>query len=62
MIKYFINYYSGSDMLMRWLSLFLAYQHLNSGTNLREWEDQSWLKVQAVPVFRFDWCKMPTTG
>jgi hypothetical protein len=28
---------------MRWLNLFLA-------------EDQSWFKVQAVPVFRFDWC------
>jgi hypothetical protein len=24
------------------------------GTNLRECEDQSWFKVQAVPVFRFD--------
>jgi hypothetical protein len=37
---------------MRWLSLFLACQHLNWGTNLRECEDQSWFKV------RFDWCKM----
>jgi hypothetical protein len=36
---------------MRWLSLFLACQHLNSGTNVRECEDQSWFKVQAVPVF-----------
>jgi hypothetical protein len=43
---------------MRWLSLFLACQHLNSGTNLRECEDQIWFKVQAVPVFRFDWRKM----
>jgi hypothetical protein len=39
---------------MIWLSLFLACQHLNSGTNLRECEDQSWFKVQAVPEFRFD--------
>jgi hypothetical protein len=29
-------------------------QHLNSGTNLRECEDQSWFNAQAVPVFRFD--------
>jgi hypothetical protein len=43
---------------MRWMSLFLACQHLNYGTNLREWDDQSWFKVQAVPVFRIDWCKM----
>jgi hypothetical protein len=43
---------------MRWLSLFLACQHLSSGTNLRECEDQSWFKVQAVPVFPFDSCKM----
>jgi hypothetical protein len=43
---------------MRSLSLFLACLHLNSGTNLRECEDQSWFKVQAVPVFRFDWRKM----
>jgi hypothetical protein len=42
---------------MRWLSLFLARQHLNSETNLRECEDQSWFKVQAVPVFSFDWYK-----
>jgi hypothetical protein len=33
-------------------------QRLNSGTNLRECEDQSRFKVQAVPVFRFDRCKM----
>jgi hypothetical protein len=43
---------------MRWLSLFLACQLLNSVTNLRECEDQSWFNVQAVPVFRFDWCKV----
>jgi hypothetical protein len=28
--------------------------HLNSGTKLRECEDQSWFEVQAVAVFRFD--------
>jgi hypothetical protein len=33
------------------LSLFLEYQQLNSGTN------QSWFKLQAVLVFRSDWCK-----
>jgi hypothetical protein len=43
---------------MRWFSLFLACQHLNSGTNLRECEDQSWFKVQTVPVFHFDPCKV----
>jgi hypothetical protein len=43
---------------MRWLSLFLACQHLSSGTNLRECKDQSWFKVPAVPVFRFNLCKM----
>jgi hypothetical protein len=32
---------------------FLAWQHLNSGTNFRERKVQSWFKVQAVPVFRF---------
>jgi hypothetical protein len=37
--------------------LVSANQHLNSGTNLRECEDQSWFKVQAFPVFRSDWCK-----
>jgi hypothetical protein len=47
-----------SDLLLRWLSLLLAYQRLNSGANLRECEDQSWFKIQAVPVFRFDLCKM----
>jgi hypothetical protein len=34
--------------------LFLACQHLNSRTNLSEYDDQSWFKVHAVPVFRFD--------
>jgi hypothetical protein len=34
--------------------LFLARQHLSSGTNIREWEDQSWFKVQAVAVFGFE--------
>jgi hypothetical protein len=29
---------------MRWLSLFLACQHLNSGMNLRECTDQSWFQ------------------
>jgi hypothetical protein len=43
---------------MRWLSLFLACQHLNSGTNLHECENQSRFKVQAVPVFRFHCCKI----
>jgi hypothetical protein len=27
-------------------------------TNLRECADQSWFKVQEVPMFRFDRCKM----
>jgi hypothetical protein len=31
--------------------LFLACQNLNSGKYLDKCEDQSWLKVQAVPVF-----------
>jgi hypothetical protein len=43
---------------MRWLSFFLAFQHLNSGTKFRECEDQSWFKVQTDPVFRLDWCRM----
>jgi hypothetical protein len=43
---------------MRWLSLFLTCQHPNSGTNLRECEDQSWFKAQAVPVFSFDWYRV----
>jgi hypothetical protein len=33
--------------------LFPAGQHLNSGTNLRDCEDQSWFKVRAVSVFLF---------
>jgi hypothetical protein len=28
------------------------------GANLRECEDQNWFKSQAVPMFRFDLCKM----
>jgi hypothetical protein len=39
---------------MRWLSLFQACQQPNSEMNLRECEDQSWFKVQAVPVLRFN--------
>jgi hypothetical protein len=30
---------------MRWLSLFLACQHFNSVTNLRDCENQGWLKL-----------------
>jgi hypothetical protein len=37
--------------------LFLACKHLNLGTNLRECEDQSWFKVQAVPAFRFEYLR-----
>jgi hypothetical protein len=58
MIKYLINYQCGSGLLMRWWSFFVACQHLSSGTNPRECRDQSWFKVQAVPAFRFDCCKM----
>jgi hypothetical protein len=29
----------------------------NLATNLRECQDQSWFKVQAVPVLRFDLCE-----
>jgi hypothetical protein len=54
MIKYFINYYCGSDLLMIWLSLFLACQHLSLGMNIHECEDQSWFNVQEVPVFVID--------
>jgi hypothetical protein len=43
---------------MRWLSLFLACQQLNWGTNLRECEDQSWFKVQASPVCPFHGSKI----
>jgi hypothetical protein len=42
---------------MRWLSLFLVCQ-LKSVKNLREFEDQSWFKVQVVPLFHFNWYKM----
>jgi hypothetical protein len=45
-------------MLMRRLSLFLACQRLNSGKKLCECQSQIWFKIQAVPVFRFDLCKM----
>jgi hypothetical protein len=51
MIKYFINYQCGSDLI-------LACQHLSLGTNLRECKDQRCFKVQAVPINRFDRCKM----
>jgi hypothetical protein len=43
---------------MSCLSLCLACQHVRSGTDLSDCEDQSWFKVLAVHVFRFDWCKM----
>jgi hypothetical protein len=46
------------DESMRRMNMFLACQRLNSGTNLRECEDQSWFKFQAVPVFRFDCYEM----
>jgi hypothetical protein len=48
-MKYGIHYCSGSDLLMKWFSLFLACQHANSGTNFREHEDENWFKIQ---VFR----------
>jgi hypothetical protein len=38
---------------MRILGLFLACQHLNSGMNLRECEDQSRFNVQAIPVLAY---------
>jgi hypothetical protein len=41
---------------MRWLSLFLACQHLNWGGNLCECEDQSSSNAQAGPVFPFGLC------
>jgi hypothetical protein len=53
MIEYFIRDQYGSDFLIIGLSLFVACQHLNSGTNLRECEEQSRLKFQVVTVFRF---------
>jgi hypothetical protein len=40
------------------IELVSGMQHHNSGMNHREYEDQSWFKVQVVPVFRFDRCKM----
>jgi hypothetical protein len=53
MIKGFMAYHCGCGLLMRLLSLFLACQHLKSGTNLRECDDQSWFDVQVDPVIRF---------
>jgi hypothetical protein len=47
------DYVHNSDLLMRWPSLFLAYQRLNSGSNLWVGEVQNWFNSQAVPVFRF---------
>jgi hypothetical protein len=32
--------------------------NLSSATNFRECEDRNWFKVQAVPVIRFDGCKL----
>jgi hypothetical protein len=52
--KHFGKENCGSDLLMRRLNLFLACRHLNSGPDLRECEAQSWLKVQAVPMCRFE--------
>jgi hypothetical protein len=43
---------------MRWLSLFLVCQYRNLGKTRCECEEQSRFKVQAVAVFRYDWCKM----
>jgi hypothetical protein len=40
----------------------LICQRLNSGTNLRECEDQSWFKVQAVPKDVFVYTRLNTTG
>jgi hypothetical protein len=48
MIKYLRDYYYGSDLLIRKLSFILAFQHLNLGTNLHEYEDQSWFTFQAL--------------
>jgi hypothetical protein len=47
----YLSIINGSDLLMRWLNLFSAFQHLSSGTNLNECENHSWFEVQAVPVF-----------
>jgi hypothetical protein len=40
------------------IELVSGCQYLNLGINLREGEDQSLFTVQAVPLFRYDWCKM----
>jgi hypothetical protein len=50
MIKCFINYQSGSDLLLR-QSLFLACQRFNTVTNLCECEGQSWFKRFLCFVF-----------
>jgi hypothetical protein len=60
MIKYVINHSCGSDLLMGWVNLFLAYQHFNSETNLRECEDQSWFTVQAVPYDVYEHPRLKT--
>jgi hypothetical protein len=33
----------------------MACQHLISGTNLSECDDQNWFKVEAIPVLSFCW-------
>jgi hypothetical protein len=48
MLRYLNNYEYGSDLLMILLILLLAWQHMNSGTNLHECDDQSWFRVKAV--------------
>jgi hypothetical protein len=53
MIKYCINYLCDSDL--RWLSLFLACQHLNSGRIFMSLRSEL---VQGVPVFPCNRCKM----
>jgi hypothetical protein len=46
------------NLVNEMIELVSGDEHPNSGTNLRECDDQSWFKVQAVPVFRSDLCKM----
>jgi hypothetical protein len=55
MLKYFVLQFSHGTEMNEPVSGMPA---PNSGRNLRECEDQSWLKLQAVPVFRFECCKM----
>jgi hypothetical protein len=48
MIKYYMWYWLVNEMI---------------GPSVRgrifvKCEDQSWLKIQAIPVFRFHWCEM----